>query len=402
MKRMAVISAGFVPVPAVDGGAGEELTTEIIKGNEKKGDYFMDIYTIESPKLCNIKYKNAEVIQLHISKLNWFFCKARNAFLKLFNRRYRFIPYNRVLLKKFRDNYDLILIENNMQVYEDIYKHMKRSKNNMIYHMHNDIDGTTKPEYLCRYITDTAKVILPVSKYIKNRVENCSPNNITEVFYNCIDTRKFNRNKEFDCNKIKEKYDIEANDFVYMYAGSVYKGKGVLELVKAFKKVSKECNNVKLLIVGSTWYNLIDKDEYYVRLIKEIEDIKDNVIFTGYVYPNDMPEFYSIADVMVISSICEEAFPLVALESMAMGKAIVSTNSGGIVESLISGTAIMVDKSRDVIEGLYCGMKELYDNDELRKQIAENAYNEFISNKNYNVDLYYDTFKEKIGKYIEC
>lgn len=154
--------------------------------------------------------------------------------------------------------------------------------------------------------------------------------------------------------------------------------------------------------MGSTWYNLIDKDEYYVRLIKEIEDIKDNVIFTGYVYPNDMPEFYSIADVMVISSICEEAFPLVALESMAMGKAIVSTNSGGIVESLISGTAIMVDKSRDVIEGLYCGMKELYDNDELRKQIAENAYNEFINNKNYNVDLYYDTFKEKIGKYIEC
>ena len=75
--------------------------------------------------------------------------------------------------------YGLILIENNMQVYEDIYKHMKRSKNNMIYHMHNDIDGTTKPEYLCRYITDTAKVILPVSKYIKNRVENCSPNNIT-------------------------------------------------------------------------------------------------------------------------------------------------------------------------------------------------------------------------------
>lgn len=28
----------------------------------------------------------------------------------------------------------------------------------MIYHMHNDIDGTTKPEYLCRYITDTAKL----------------------------------------------------------------------------------------------------------------------------------------------------------------------------------------------------------------------------------------------------
>ena len=55
MKRMAVISAGFVPVPAVDGGAGEVLTTEIINGNEVAADYFMDIYTIESPKLDSIK-----------------------------------------------------------------------------------------------------------------------------------------------------------------------------------------------------------------------------------------------------------------------------------------------------------------------------------------------------------
>lgn len=35
MKKMAVISVGFVPVPAVDGVAGEVLTTEIINGNEK-------------------------------------------------------------------------------------------------------------------------------------------------------------------------------------------------------------------------------------------------------------------------------------------------------------------------------------------------------------------------------
>lgn len=42
----------------------------------------MDIYTIESPKLCNIKYKNAEVIQLHISKLNWFL-QSKKCFLEI-------------------------------------------------------------------------------------------------------------------------------------------------------------------------------------------------------------------------------------------------------------------------------------------------------------------------------
>ena len=95
MKRMAVISAGFVPVPAVDGGAGEVLTTEIINGNEVAGEYYMDIYTIESPKLDSIKYKNAEIIQIHITKWNWFFCKFRNMFLKALKSKYRVIPYNR-------------------------------------------------------------------------------------------------------------------------------------------------------------------------------------------------------------------------------------------------------------------------------------------------------------------
>ena len=401
MKRMAVLSAGFVPVPAVDGGAGEVLTTEIINGNEKYGDFFMDVYTIESPKLNGLKYKNAEIIQIHINPFNWFVCKARNAFLKLFKRKYRFIPYNRALLKKFRDNYDLILVENNMQLYEDIYKHKRNSKDNMIYHMHNDLDGTTKPDYLCKYIVDTAKVILPVSNYIKDRVEKCAPNNITDVFYNCIDTKVFDKNKKYNCRKIRAKYAINEKDFLFVYAGSVYPGKGVLELVKAFKKMRMEHENIKLLIVGSRWYNLIDKDEYYQLLTKEVEQIREDVIFTGYVYPEEMPNIYAIADVMVISSICEEAFPLVALESMAMEKAIVSTNSGGIVESLISGTAIIVDKNKDVVNELYNGMKMVYEDENLRKDISERAYAEVSSNPNYNIDLYYKTFKEKIGKYIK-
>lgn len=31
MKRVAILTAGFAPVPAVDGGAVETLTTQLIK-----------------------------------------------------------------------------------------------------------------------------------------------------------------------------------------------------------------------------------------------------------------------------------------------------------------------------------------------------------------------------------
>ncbi len=362
----------------------------------------MDIYTIESSKLDALTYKNAEIIQIHISKWNYFFCKARNGFLKLFRRKYRFIPYNRALLKAFRDDYDVILIENNMQVYEDIYKHAKNGTDHMIYHMHNDIDGTTKPEYLCEFIGKTACLILPVSKYIKGRFCQAAPNDKTEVLYNCVDTHFFDLNAVKDTEKLKEKYKIKENDFVFLFAGSVYPGKGVLELLRAFKKMREKYDNVKLMIVGSRWYNLIARDSYFDVLQKEALECKDDIIFTGYLYAEAMPSIYALAEVMVIPSILEEAFPLVALEAMAMKKAIVATNSGGVVESLIADkVALIVDKSTDVVEGLYEAMEKLYLNQELRERLKENAYREVHTNPCYDIDLYYDNFRKLLDQYVK-
>lgn len=402
MKRMAVISAGFVPVPAVDGGAGEVLTTQLIAGNEKYQDYYMDIYTIESPKLNEIHYQNAEIIQLHITKWNWFICKARNAFLKLFHFKFRFIPYNRILLKKFRDNYDVILIENNMQVYEDIYKHAKNGTEQMVFHMHNDIDGTTKPEYLVKLIGKTARLILPVSNYIKNRFLAVWPNHVTEVFYNCVDTHIFNPNNIKNTEELRAQYGLFKDDFVFLFAGSVYPGKGVLELLQAFKKVRIDCKNVKLMIVGSRWYNVIEKDKYFDLLKEESEDCKEDIVFTGYVYPEKMPEIYTLGDVMVIPSICEEAFPLVALEAMAMKKAIISTNSGGITESLIADqVAIIVEKEEQVVEKLADAMKHMYYDETLRERLRENAYYEVHTNPAYDIDQYYSNFRNILDRYID-
>lgn len=397
MKRMAVISAGFVPVPAVDGGAGEVLTTEIIKGNELAGDYFMDIYTIESPKLNKIKYKNAEIIQIHISRWNWFFCKARNSFLKLFRRKFRFIPYNRALLKAFRDNYDIILIENNMQVYEDIYKYAKNGTDNMIYHMHNDIDGTTKPEYLCEFIAQTAKTILPVSEYIKGHFNDVAPNHKMNVLYNCIDLEVFDIDKKYNTEELKEKYSIKDDDFVFLYTGRVCPEKGILELVKAFKQICDQYKNIKLLVVGSRWYNLIAKDGYFEKLLEESKGLEDRIVFTGYVFPDDMPAIYTLGDVLVIPSMWEEPFGVVALEGMAMKLPIISTNSGGLVEILDDNMSIIVDKDHDVENGLAHAMIKLCKNKTMCSDFAEQAYKKVIDTTEFDKINYYAGFKERIS-----
>ena len=396
MKRMAVISAGFVPVPAVDGGAGEVLTTELIKGNELTGDFFMDIYTIESPKLDKIKYKNAEIIQMHINPIRWFWCKARNAFLKLFKFKYRFIPYNQELIHKyFRDNYDVILVENNMQVFEDIYNHAKNGKNHMIYHMHNDIDGTTKPEYLCRFIADKAEKILPVSNYLKTHFNDVAPNNKLEVFYNCVDLEVFNVDNIRKTKELKEKCDISNKDFVYMYTGRICPEKGILELVKAFKKIANEVPNSKLMVVGSHWYNQIDRDEYFEQVVVESETIKDRMICTGYIYPEDMPEIYGLADVLVIPSTWEEPFGVVALEGMAMKIPILATRSGGMTE-VLDGVAELVKNDDSLIEMLSISMKKYYDDEQLRRTNIDKAYERVISTKEFDRKNYYTEFVNKI------
>lgn len=395
-KRMAVISAGFLPVPAVDGGAGEVLTTEIINGNEINGNYYMDIYTIESSKLDKFDYKNAEIIQIHISKWNRFFCKVRNLFLKLFNQKYRFIPYNRALLKIFRDNYDVILIENNMQVYEDIYNHAKNGIDNMIYHMHNDIDGTTKTEYLCEFIAKTAKVILPVSEYIKEHFYKVAPNDKMKVLYNCVDFEIFDGNKSYRTKELKEKYGIKEGEFTFLYTGRVCSEKGILELVKAFKKICEEYENVKLIIVGSRWYNKIAKDEYFEQLIKESNECKDRIIFTGYIFPENMPSIYTVGDVLVIPSIWEEPFGVVALEGMAMKLPIISTNSGGLVEVLDRETAMIIDKKLDVEEQLVKTMKNALLNGELNKKLSLNAFEKVKTNKVFDSKEYYHNFLKNI------
>jgi glycosyltransferase involved in cell wall biosynthesis len=67
--------------------------------------------------------------------------------------------------------------------------------------------------------------------------------------------------------------------------------------------------------------------------------IEKNIIFTG--YQNNISDFLSIFDVKVIAS-NTEGFSLALLEAMAMGKAIVATEVGGIREILKNGATGML------------------------------------------------------------
>ena len=69
-------------------------------------------------------------------------------------------------------------------------------------------------------------------------------------------------------------------------------------------------------------------------------------------------KYMALADVLVIPTLCQEAFGMVALEGMVMRVPIISTKSGGLVEVLNADTAILIDRE-NIIDELECAMLKI-------------------------------------------
>ena len=393
--KVAIICPEYLPVPACNGGAVETLISYLIEDNEKYKDLEIDLYSLYDKKNVKKKYKHTQIYMIKKSGFLKYVCKFINFFQKILNIKliYRFRPYNINLINMIKKNnvtYDKIIVENCMYLYFDIYKKFGKSTP-IYYHMHNDIDEINKPVYLTKFVTKTAEKTLVVSKYLKKRILEVNKSAVVDVLYNCVDIEKFSYN--LDKRRIyRKKYNINDNDFVFMFSGRITDDKGVFELISAFNHLNN--NNIKLLIVGSTWFGSNKLSDYQ----KKLNNLSyDNVIFTGYITNDEMPNIYSMSDCVVIPSKWEEPFGVVGLEAMANSKRIIVTRSGGLMEFLNKNNSIVIDKGKTMIKDLTEAMSNLIINRDILK-IQNKAYDDLIKNKGFNRNNYFNNFVSLIKK----
>jgi len=116
------------------------------------------------------------------------------------------------------------------------------------------------------------------------------------------------------------------HESLVLFVGRVEPLKGLRQMLKALPLIASQ-NPPRLMIVGGDEHN---KDEMAIlqQLSGEL-NIEDRVTFVGSVSQDKLPLFYSAADICVIPSYYE-SFGMVALESLACGTPIVSTDVGGM------------------------------------------------------------------------
>ncbi len=148
-----------------------------------------------------------------------------------------------------------------------------------------------------------------------------------------------------------------------VYAGRLIGLKGVGILLQAMARVCERFP-CKLLVIGDG-----EARPGLENLSKRL-GISERVIFTGFVPHQELPRYYSVADVGVFPSVADETFGVAICEAMACGKAVVSTPVGGIPELVLKGETGLLAEPRNP-EDLADKISELLGDEDLRRGMGE-------------------------------
>lgn len=402
--RVAIITSGYLPVPAALGGAVESLNDYIIEENEKKPIFNFTIFTCYHPEseiiVKDKKHTTAEFIHTPVfirllDKIIYYFFK--HILKKKKNLSYRYILQRlffieRVSFKLSKGNFDKILIENHASLFLILKKrnNLNKYKNCYYYHLHNEQNNF----YGCEEIIRKSQQIITVSSYISNKITEALggiDEKKVKILKNCVNTNIFGKEADnLATLDFRKSYGIKENEKVVLFAGRLTQEKGIKELMLAFQNI--KVDNVKLIIAGGYLSGAKDVKSNYERTLEQLAiSMKDRIIFTGYIPYNQMPIVYLMADIIVVPSIWNDPAPLTVIESISSGIPLITTNSGGIVEYANKECAIILERDNDLIENLRESIDLLLSNDEKRKEMSiaakgiakewtlENYFNKFAT-----------------------
>ena len=170
-------------------------------------------------------------------------------------------------------------------------------------------------------------------------IANGSSNGINTAFFSPAQV------SEIEKVALREKLNIQPDDFVFVFVGRIVSDKGINELIKAFSELQVAGNNeltgIKLLLVGGLESDL---DPLNPETLAEINQNKD-IISAG--FQQDVRPFFAISDALVFPSY-REGFPNVVMQAGAMGLPSIVSDINGCNEIIVEGENGLIIPSKNV------------------------------------------------------
>lgn len=369
--KLAILTSGMLPIPAVQGGAVENKIDFLLEYNNRMKLHDITVYSPWN--------KEASVHPAISSVVNHYvFIDVSSFKARLARRLYGyfhtgeyynyFIEYyfEKVYAHLKHQNYDCIYLDNCPGY---VYKLSQRGYNKIIVRLGNDLlNSTTKYN---KVIFNNLSKILTCSNYVREKVATIQHDSKIQTLYNGIDTKEFSLEKEY--NMTRADIGLSENDFVMVYSGRLNKEKGVSELIDAMLAIHDK-PNIKLMIIGSPFFgNVANEDNFVKDLKQKAKDIKDRIVFTGYIAHSQLPQYLKISDIAVIPSLWDDPCPNTVLEAQAMGLPLITTCRGGIPEEVTEKNAILLETDEHFVDNLAAAILDLYEHPEKRQQMASAA-----------------------------
>ena len=183
---------------------------------------------------------------------------------------------------------------------------------------------------------NNSDVVTAVSNNLKQTTNQLfNINKDIKVVYNFIDVEKYNKAEDEEC---KRNALAKPNERILTHISNFRSVKRVEDVIKVFYEVQNEVPS-KLLMIGE------GPDRAKAEILTKKLGITSKVFFLG--NSTEIAKILCYSDVFLLPS-QTESFGLAALEAMAAGTAVISTNTGGLPEVNIHGETGFLSNLGDV------------------------------------------------------
>lgn len=247
----------------------------------------------------------------------------------------------------------------------------------VIVHLHcgNQIESIWNSNY--DYLFRIADVSVFLSENLKNMVEaHTGQGRDYRVIYN-------------PCPTI-ENLEPAHRKKVILFSGTLYKGKGYLDVIQAFSIIADKFPEWKLLFAGN---GEIDKGKVYAEKV----GVSERVEFLGWVRGDTKDRIFREAAIFCLPSYAE-GFPMAVLDAWAYGIPVVTTPVGGIPDIGVDNENMLLFEPGDV-DRLAKQLEKIiisFESDKLLYYRIRAASLDFAKNK-FNAD----TINAQIGNLYE-